>query len=58
MNLEAGLAVFAILLAVYGGIGILLSRWSITMPIVFVVIGVLIGPYGLRWLQTCRATKS
>ena len=46
MNLEAGLAVFAILLAVYGGIGILLGRWSITMPMVFVIIGVLVGPYG------------
>jgi sodium/hydrogen antiporter len=50
MNLEAGLAVFAILLAVYGGIGILLGRWSITMPMVFVIIGVLVGPYGLGLL--------
>jgi NhaP-type Na+/H+ or K+/H+ antiporter len=45
MSLEAGLAVFAILLAVYGGIGIFLGRWSITMPIVFVIIGVVLGPY-------------
>jgi len=50
MTIEAGLAVFAILLVVYGGIGILLGRWSITMPIVFVIIGVLIGPYGLGLL--------
>jgi Kef-type K+ transport system membrane component KefB len=50
MNLEAGLAVFAILLAVYGGIGILLGRWSITMPMVFVIIGVLVGPYGFGLL--------
>ena len=50
MNIEAGLAIFAILLAVYGGIGILLGRWSITMPMVFVIIGVLLGPYGLGLL--------
>jgi NhaP-type Na+/H+ or K+/H+ antiporter len=50
MSIEAGLAIFAILLVVYGGIGILLGRWSITMPIVFVIIGVLIGPYGLGFL--------
>ena len=47
MNIEAGLAIFAILLAAYGGIGILLGRWSITMPMVFVIIGVVLGPYGL-----------
>jgi sodium/hydrogen antiporter len=50
MSIEAGLAVFAILLAVYGGISILLGRWSITMPMVFVIIGVLIGPYGFGLL--------
>ncbi len=46
MSIEAGLAIFVILLALYGGIGILLGRWSITMPMVFVVIGVLLGPFG------------
>jgi len=50
MSIEAGLAIFAIILVVYGGVGILLGRWSITMPIVFVIIGVLIGPYGLGFL--------
>jgi sodium/hydrogen antiporter len=50
MTIEAGLAIFAILLVVYGGIGRRLGRWSITMPIVFVIIGVLIGPYGLNFL--------
>jgi sodium/hydrogen antiporter len=51
MSIESGLAVFAILLAVYGGIGILLGRWSITMPMVFVIIGVVLGYYGLGWLS-------
>ena len=50
MSIEAGLAIFVILLALYGGIGILLGRWSITMPMVFVVIGVLLGPYGSNLL--------
>ncbi len=50
MSIESGLAVFAVLLVIYGGIGILLGRWSITMPMVFVIIGVVIGPYGLDLL--------
>ncbi len=50
MNLESGLAIFAILLAIYGGIGVLLGRWSITMPMIFVIIGVLIGPFGFNLL--------
>jgi hypothetical protein len=44
MNIEAGLAVFAIVLAIYGGIGLRLSRWSITMPMVFVISGVVCAP--------------
>ena len=51
MTIVAGLAIFVLLLAFYGGISILLSRWSITMPIVFVIVGALIGPYGLNFLQ-------
>ena len=39
MQTEAGLAVFAIVVALYGGVGIALGRWSITMPMVFVVVG-------------------
>ena len=48
MPLDAGLAIFALLLALYGGVGFLLGRWSITMPMVFVVIGAVLGGYGLR----------
>jgi len=50
MSIESGLAIFAILLAIYGGIGVLLGRWSIAMPMVFVVIGIVIGPHGLSLL--------
>lgn len=48
--MESGLAIFFVLLALYGAVGALLGRWSITMPIVFVVIGVLLGPYALNIL--------
>jgi sodium/hydrogen antiporter len=58
MNIETGLAILALLLAIYGGIGILLGRWSITMPIVFVIIGVVIGPYGLGVLMIEPGSES
>lgn len=50
MTMESGLAIFALLLVVYGAIGAVLGRWSITMPMVFVIIGVLLGPYALGLL--------
>lgn len=50
MNIETGLAIFAILLAIYGSIGMRLGRWSITMPMVFVIAGAVLGVYGLNWL--------
>jgi NhaP-type Na+/H+ or K+/H+ antiporter len=50
MSIEAGLAIFVFLIVLFGGISILLGRWSITMPIIFVLVGVLIGPYGLGLL--------
>jgi NhaP-type Na+/H+ or K+/H+ antiporter len=50
MSIEAGLAIFVVLLALYGGLGARLSRWSVTMPMVFVVIGVVMGSYGLGLL--------
>lgn len=48
---EAGLAIFALLLALYGSVGLLLGRWSITMPMVCVVIGAALGAYGLGALS-------
>ena len=51
MNLEAGLAIFAIAVAVYGGLGIWLGNRSITMPMVFVLLGALLGAYGLGWVS-------
>lgn len=50
MSIEAGLTIFAILLVVYGGLGVWLGRRSVTMPMVFVIIGALLGKYGLNWM--------
>ncbi|MFN8497173.1 MAG: cation:proton antiporter [Anaerolineae bacterium] len=57
MQAELGLAIFAILIAVYGGVGILLGRWSITMPMVFVVIGAVLGPSGIGLLQMSPSSE-
>src|SRR5215207_1650382 len=42
----AGLTVFAVLVVLYGAVAGWLSRRSITMPIVFVGVGLLVGPWG------------
>ncbi len=57
MSLDAGLAIFALLLALYGGVGFLLGRWSITMPMVFVAIGVGLGAYGLALVPIAPDTE-
>lgn len=45
-----GLAILAILIVIYAALAIKLGQWSITMPMVFVVIGVALGPVGLGLL--------
>ncbi len=57
MNPELGVAVFAILVALYGAVGILLGRWSITMPMVFVAAGVLLGTSGFGLIQISPTTE-
>ena len=42
-----GVAVFFGLVVVYGAVAVWLGRFSITMPIVFVALGALMGPSGL-----------
>jgi NhaP-type Na+/H+ or K+/H+ antiporter len=44
--MSAGLAVFFGLVVLYGAVSVWLGRFSITMPIVFVAVGVLLGPQG------------
>lgn len=41
-----GWAIFALLIVVYAALAVRLNRWSITMPMVFVAAGFLLGPGG------------
>jgi NhaP-type Na+/H+ or K+/H+ antiporter len=45
--MPTGLAIFFGLVVIYGAVAAWLGRFSITMPIVFVAVGVLLGPGGL-----------
>ena len=45
--MPVGTAVFLGLVVVYGAVGVLLGRFSVTMPIIFVAVGALFGPQGL-----------
>lgn len=45
--MSTGLAVFFGLVVVYGAFAAWLGRFSITMPIIFVAVGVFLGPHGL-----------
>jgi NhaP-type Na+/H+ or K+/H+ antiporter len=44
--MSSGLAIFAVLIVLYAALAVRLGRWSITMPMVFVVVGFLLGPGG------------
>lgn len=44
--MNTGLAILAVLIVLYAAVAVKLGRWSITMPMVFVAIGVLLGPLG------------
>ena len=44
--MTTGIAVFTICVVVYAALASKLARWSITMPMVFVAIGFLLGPLG------------
>jgi NhaP-type Na+/H+ or K+/H+ antiporter len=45
--MSTGLAIFSGLVVLYGALALWLGRFSITMPIVFVIVGALMGPRGL-----------
>jgi NhaP-type Na+/H+ or K+/H+ antiporter len=45
--MPTGLAIFFALVVLYGALAVWLGRFSITMPIIFVIIGALMGPWGL-----------
>jgi NhaP-type Na+/H+ or K+/H+ antiporter len=45
--METGILILALVLIAAGGLSVLLGRWSITLPIVFVAAGVIINAVGL-----------
>ncbi|HYO89829.1 MAG TPA: cation:proton antiporter, partial [Candidatus Limnocylindrales bacterium] len=45
--MDTGLLVFCLVLVLAGGVSVLLGRWSITLPIVFLVTGVVLSASGL-----------
>jgi NhaP-type Na+/H+ or K+/H+ antiporter len=45
-----GLAALAAAVVLYGAVALRLGRWSISMPMVFVAVGYLLGPGGIRLL--------
>ncbi len=58
MPVQVGWAVFVIVVVLYGGVGISLSRRSITMPMVFVVAGVALGAYGLNLISVSLTNEA
>ena len=49
--METGIALFFVVIVLYGALAGRLSRWWITAPMVFVAAGYLLGPGGLGWLN-------
>jgi len=49
--MSVGLAIVALLIFLYGALALKLGRLSITMPMVFVIAGFLLGPGGMNLLQ-------
>jgi NhaP-type Na+/H+ or K+/H+ antiporter len=52
--MSTGLAIFFGLVVIYGAVSVWLGRFSITMPIVFVIVGALAGPKGLITAQSAE----
>lgn len=52
-----GVGIAAILIFVYGALAVKLGRWSVTMPMIFVVAGYLLGPGGVNLLQISPRTE-
>ncbi len=45
-----GLAIVSLLIFIYGTFAVKLGRWSITMPMIFMTAGFLLGPGGINLL--------
>ena len=55
--MTTGFAIFAVLIVLYAALAVKLGRWSITMPMVFVAIGFLLGPSGVGILAISPQTE-
>lgn len=52
-----GVGIVAILIFLYGALALKLGRWSVTMPMIFVAAGYLLGPGGINFLQISPGTE-
>ena len=56
--MTTGFAILAILIVLYAALAVKLGRWSITMPMVFVAVGFLLGPSGANLLPISPQTET
>ncbi len=56
--MEAGIGVLTIAVVLYAALASKLGRWSITMPMVFVAVGFLLGPLGVGLLALSPQTET
>ena len=56
--MTTGFAIFAVLIVLYAALAAKLGRWSITMPMVFVAVGFLLGPSGANLLVISPETET
>ena len=56
--MTTGIAIFAVLIVLYAALAAKLGRWSITMPMVFVAVGFLLGPSGVGVLAISPQTET
>jgi sodium/hydrogen antiporter len=56
--MTTGTAIFAVLIVLYAALAVKLGRWSITMPMVFVAVGFLLGPSGANLVVISPRTET
>jgi NhaP-type Na+/H+ or K+/H+ antiporter len=56
--MTTGIAILAVLIVLYAALAVKLGRWSITMPMVFVAVGFLLGPGGANLLAISPRTET
>jgi NhaP-type Na+/H+ or K+/H+ antiporter len=56
--MTTGIAIFTVLIVLYAALAVKLGRWSITMPMVFVAVGFLLGPDGAGLVSISPRTET